>query len=105
MTAAAESPESARPEELGPRITAGLLDRLAARVTVAGRRDQVPITTPATGKILGYVPHGTADDIAAAAEAARGTQPRWARMDVADRSKVLLRFAELLLAGKMRCWT
>lgn len=98
MTAAAESLESAWPESLGPRITAGLLGRLAARVTVAGRRDQVPITMPATGKILGHVPHGTADDVAAAAQAARGAQPGWARMDVADRSKVLLRFAELLLS-------
>ncbi len=104
MTAAAESAErpesleSAGPESLGPRITAGLLDRLAARVTVAGRGDQVPITMPATGKILGHVPHGTADDVAAAAQAARGAQPGWARTDVADRSKVLLRFAELLLS-------
>jgi len=98
MTAAAESLESARPESLGPRITAGLLDRLAARVTVAGRRDQVPITMPTTGKILGHVPHCTADDVAAAARDARGAQPGWAGMDVADRSKVLLRFAELLLS-------
>ena len=52
---------------------------------------------PATGKILGHVPHGTADDVAAAAETARQAQPGWARMHVADRSKVLLRFAELLL--------
>ena len=90
-------PESAGPELLGPRITAGLLDRLAARAAMAGRRDQVPIEMPATGKILGHVPHGTAEDVAAAAEAARGAQPGWARMDVADRSKVLLRFAERLL--------
>jgi succinate-semialdehyde dehydrogenase/glutarate-semialdehyde dehydrogenase len=97
MTAPAESPESAGRELLGPRITAGLLDRLAARATMAGRRDQVPIEMPTTGKILGHVPHGTGEDVAAAAEAARGAQPGWARMDVADRSKVLLRFAERLL--------
>ena len=103
MTAPAESPESAAspesagPESLGPRITTELLDRLAARASVAGGRDQVPIEMPATGKVLGHVPHGTAEDVAAAAEAARGAQPGWARMDVADRSKVLLRFAERLL--------
>ena len=103
MTAPAENPEgaaspdSAGPELLGPRITAGLLGRLAARATVAGRRDQVPIEMPATGKILGHVPHGTGEDVAAAAEVARGAQPGWARVDVADRSRVLLRFAELLL--------
>ena len=91
------SQESAEPELLGPRITAGLLRRLAARAAVADGRDQVPIEMPATGKILGRVPHGTAEDVAGAAEAARGAQPGWARMDVADRAKVLLRFAELLL--------
>ena len=96
--AGAASPESAGPESLGPRVTAGLLGRLAARAAVAGSRDQVPIEMPATGKILGHVPHGTAEDVAAAAAAARGAQPGWARMDVADRSKVLLRFAELLLS-------
>ena len=81
MTAPAESPESAAspesagPESLGPRITTELLDRLAARASVAGGRDQVPIEMPATGKVLGHVPHGTAEDVAAAAEAARGAQP------------------------------
>ncbi len=64
--APAEGPESAGPASLGPRITAGLLERLAERVTVTSGRDQVPIEVPATGKILGHVPHGTADDVAAA---------------------------------------
>ncbi len=96
-TAPAQSPETVGAEWLGPRITAELLDRLAARAAVSGRRDQVPIEMPATGKVLGYVPRGTAEDVAAAAETARDAQPGWARTDVADRSKVLLRFAELLL--------
>ena len=52
---------------------------------------------PATGKILGHVPHGTPDDVAAAADTARRTQPGWAQAHVTDRSKVLLRFAERLL--------
>ena len=82
---------------LGPRITRGLLGRLAARAATAGPGEPVPVEMPATGKILGHVPHGTADDVAAAADTARSAQPGWARMHVTDRSKVLLRFAERLL--------
>jgi len=90
--------DSTGPELLGPRITAGLLGRLAAQAAVAAGRDQLPIGMPATGQTLGRVRHGTAEDIAAAAQTARGAQPSWARMDVAARSAVLLRFAELLLS-------
>jgi succinate-semialdehyde dehydrogenase / glutarate-semialdehyde dehydrogenase len=94
----AASPGAAGPDLLGPRITAGLLGQLAARAAVPGHRDQVAIEMPATGKILGHVPHGTAEDVAAAAETARRAWPGWARTDVADRSRVLLRFAERLLS-------
>jgi succinate-semialdehyde dehydrogenase/glutarate-semialdehyde dehydrogenase len=52
---------------------------------------------PATGHILGHVPHGTADDVAAAAETARKEQRDWRRLPATQRSKVLLRFAALLL--------
>jgi succinate-semialdehyde dehydrogenase/glutarate-semialdehyde dehydrogenase len=97
MTTSADSPVCADPGLLGPRITGGMLGRLAARAATAGPRDLVPIEMPATGKILGHVPHGTADDVTAAAGLARRAQPGWARTPVADRSKVLLRFAELLL--------
>jgi succinate-semialdehyde dehydrogenase/glutarate-semialdehyde dehydrogenase len=57
----------------------------------------VPIEIPATGDILGYVPHAVADDVAAAADAARRAQPGWQQLATTERSKVLLRFAELLL--------
>ena len=97
MTTSVEPSASAEPGLLGPRVTGRLLDRLAARAVTAGPREQVPIEMPATGKILGHVPHGTPDDVAAAADIARQAQPGWARMHVTDRSKVLLRFAERLL--------
>ena len=88
---------SAERKLLGPRITGRLLGRLAARATTSGPRELVPIEMPTTGKILGHVPHCTPDDVAAAADIARGAQPGWAQMHVTDRSKVLLRFAELVL--------
>ena len=52
---------------------------------------------PATGEILGQVPRGTADDVAAAAAAARDAQRGWGALAAAERSAVLLRFATLLL--------
>ena len=52
---------------------------------------------PATGTILGHVPQGTAEDVAAAADTARKAQRGWRRLPAAERSKVLLRFAKLLL--------
>jgi len=97
MTTSVESSASPEPGLFGPRITGRLLTRLAARATTAGPREPVPIEIPATGKILGHVPHGTPDDVAAAADAARRAQPGWAQVPVTDRSKVLLRFAERLL--------
>ena len=97
MTASADSPARADPGLLGPRITGRMLSRLAARTATAGPRELVPVEMPVTGKTLGHVPHGTPDDVAAAAGLARRAQPAWARMPVADRSKVLLRFGELLL--------
>ena len=93
MTTSVETSARAESGLLGPRVTGLLLDRLAARAVTAGPREQVPIEMPATGKILGHVPHGTPDDVAAAADTARQAQPGWARTHVTDRSKVLLRRA------------
>ena len=79
MTTSAGSQAIAGPRLLGPRITRRLLDRLAARAVTAGPRELLPVEMPATGTILGHVPRGTADDVAAAAEAARRAQRDWRR--------------------------
>lgn len=97
MTTGERGQASVATRLLGSRITGGVLDRLAARAATAGPREPVPVEMPATGEILGHVPRGTADDVAAAAATARGAQRDWGRRPVADRSKVLLRFAELIL--------
>ena len=97
MTTSVGSSPTVQPQLLGSRVTAGLLERLAARAATAADREPAPIEMPATGKILGYVPHGTPDDVAAAADAARAARPEWERLPVTERSKVLLRFAEMLL--------
>jgi succinate-semialdehyde dehydrogenase/glutarate-semialdehyde dehydrogenase len=87
----------AGPGLLGPRITRDLLDRLAARVRTSGRKEPLPIEMPATGDTLGHVPHCTVEDVATAAEAARKAQRDWQQVPAAERAKVLLRFAELVL--------
>ena len=97
MTTSAGSSASVEPRFLGPRITRRLLGRLADRAVTAGPRELVPVEMPATGTILGHVPQGTADDVAAAADTARKAQRGWRRLPAAERSKVLLRFAKLLL--------
>jgi succinate-semialdehyde dehydrogenase/glutarate-semialdehyde dehydrogenase len=85
------------PRLLGPRINRGLLDRLAGRAVAAGPRELMPVEMPATGSLLGQVPRGTAADVAAAADAARSAQPGWGRLPAAERSRVLLTFATLVL--------
>jgi succinate-semialdehyde dehydrogenase / glutarate-semialdehyde dehydrogenase len=95
MTATAASSASA--QVLGPRVTRRLLERLAGRAVTAGPRDLLPVEMPATGDILGHVPRGTADDVAAAEAAARAAQRGWGRLPAVQRSEVLLRFATLLL--------
>ena len=82
---------------LGPRVTQELLDRLAARVAASGRAQPIPVEMPATGDLLGEVPHSTPEDLAVAAEAGRTAQRDWARVPVTDRAKVLFRFAEFVL--------
>jgi succinate-semialdehyde dehydrogenase / glutarate-semialdehyde dehydrogenase len=73
-------------------------DRLAARVAVpADGRDRHQVTSPLTGEVVGEVPVGTADDVAAAVARARAVQQRWAEVPVRDRSKVLLRYHDLVL--------
>jgi succinate-semialdehyde dehydrogenase/glutarate-semialdehyde dehydrogenase len=81
----------------GPRVSQDFLDKLAGRVAASGRVEPIPVEMPATGDVLGVVPHSTTEDVAAAADAARRAQRDWARVPVVDRSRVLLRLAELVL--------
>jgi succinate-semialdehyde dehydrogenase/glutarate-semialdehyde dehydrogenase len=95
-TSDGSTPPRSAADRLGPRITQEFLDRLASRV-VASPGKTIPIEMPATGDLLGEVPHSTPEDLVAAAEAGRAAQRDWARVPVTDRAKVLLRFADLVL--------
>jgi len=93
MTISAGSSAGVEPRFFGPRINRRLLGRLADRAVTAGPRELVPVEMPATGNVLGHVPQGTADDVAAVADTACTAQRSWRRLPAAERSKVLLRFA------------
>lgn len=53
-------------------------------------------TNPATGEVLGRVPHSTAEDVAQAVAAARAAQPAWAERPDAERKALTLKLAEVL---------
>ncbi|HEX6238363.1 MAG TPA: succinic semialdehyde dehydrogenase [Acidimicrobiales bacterium] len=76
-------------------------DRLAARIAVPGEgRERAEIRSPLTGEVIGQVPIGTAQDVAAAVERAREVQRAWAATPVRARAKVLLRYHDLVFENQ-----
>ena len=51
---------------------------------------------PATGEVLGTLPIAAADEVDEAVARARAAQPAWARVDPTERTKILLRLAQLV---------
>ena len=51
---------------------------------------------PATGKVIAHVPDSDARDVNAAVEAARRAFPAWSRTPAADRSRLLMKLADLI---------
>jgi succinate-semialdehyde dehydrogenase/glutarate-semialdehyde dehydrogenase len=91
----AEAPASRPTEGLRPgRLE---LDRLATRVAAAPGRATNRVVSPHTGEVLGEVPLGTAEDVAAAMVECRRVQKRWAETPVKERAAVLLRYHDLVL--------
>jgi succinate-semialdehyde dehydrogenase / glutarate-semialdehyde dehydrogenase len=58
-----------------------------------------PVTNPATGAVLGTVPYMGADETRAAIEAAAAAFPAWAARTAKDRSTLLRRWYDLMLAN------
>ena len=75
-------------------------DRLAARINVAPGREQRDVISPLNGQVIGRVPIGTADDVAAAVAEARRVQKRWAATPAKERARVLLRYHDLILENQ-----
>ncbi|MFJ6248456.1 MULTISPECIES: succinic semialdehyde dehydrogenase [unclassified Streptomyces] len=86
------------PHRITPRIDSPRLEDLARRVRVANPASTQDVTNAMTGEVLGTVPHGTPEDVAAAAVRARRVQKAWAARPVRERAAVLRRFHDLVLA-------
>ncbi len=68
-----------------------------ARPQTEGR---IPVQNPANREVVGTIPSCSAEEISAAVERARATQPRWAATPVRKRLQVLRRFQQLLCEQK-----
>ena len=95
-TNATEAPRSVE-RQWSPRVSAALLERLAAGAAVAAGTKTIVVEAPFTGEVLGQVPHGTPADIVAACAAAREAQQEWAQRSFAARAAVLLRYHDLVI--------
>lgn len=83
-----------------PSQTARVGDRfglLARRVVAADSKSQAAVTYPVTGETIGHVPLCTPEDVEVAARRARKAQKEWGRRSLRRRTKVLMRFHDLLL--------
>src|SRR4051812_45550671 len=71
---------------------------LAGLVSVGnGERETIEIENPATGKTFATVPRCTTGDVAAAVKRGREAQRAWRSTPYAERSRILLRFHDLVL--------
>jgi acyl-CoA reductase-like NAD-dependent aldehyde dehydrogenase len=74
------------------------IQALISQVTLApGPHENVGVRAPFTGEVLGTIPAGREADIDWAVARARAAQPAWAGLGFAERSRIFLRFHDLLL--------
>lgn len=85
-----------------PVPEAAVFERLRefAAVDAAAGHTTRTITEVFTGRALGEVPVGTAEDVAAAFEKARPVQQRWAARPPKERAAVLERYRELVVQNR-----
>lgn len=91
--------------ELDPTATyavdPGRARRLASRVVASPTARTFTKTSPMTGGPIATLPQSTAQDVARAMDAARAAQVRWAATPIEERSRVLLRFHDLVLGAQV----
>ncbi len=102
---------------LPAHVTADRFADLVSQITLADvPHEQMPVTAPFTGETVAEVPAGREQDVELAVSRARAAQPGWARLNIAERGRIFLRFHDLLLkrqdevldliqleTGKARC--
>ena len=92
MTATLASPQA----KTDPRV-AGLVELVSAG---AGERESMEIENPVTGETFASVPRCTTADVAAAVKRGREAQREWRATTWAERSRLLLRFHDLVLSNR-----
>lgn len=81
-----------------PLRALNLIEGLAKPLVVAGAaRDQIEVRTPFTGAPIGTIPAARSEDVQMAVELARAAQSGWAERPFSERSRIFLRFHDLLL--------
>ncbi|MFW6090267.1 MAG: succinic semialdehyde dehydrogenase [Actinomycetota bacterium] len=78
-------------------VDPAVIQRLTARIVAGPRADRAATIAPFTGEPLAEVPVSTADDVAAAYEAAREAQRVWAGRPVRERAQVVGRIHDRVL--------
>ena len=77
---------------------AALLDRLRSQITLAGGpHETIAVRAPYTGASIGTIPAGTIADLEVAVQRARAAQAAWGSRTFADRTRIFMRFHDLLL--------
>lgn len=82
------------------RLDSGLVDRLLAIASVGNRAETVTIEAPFDGQPLYDLPIATESDVDAAVASLRSGQQAWAARPLAERSRIMLRFHDLVLARR-----
>src|SRR6476469_7341156 len=99
------APETLADPETDPTATYAVDPALARRLTslvVCAPRPQTVLThTPMTGAPLTALPMSTVEDVEVAFAGARAAQRSWERTELAHRSRVLLRFHDLVLSAQV----
>src|SRR6478672_9030200 len=99
------APETLADPETDPTATyavdPALARRLTSRVVCAPRPETVLTHTPMTGAPLAELPMSTPADVAVAFAGARAAQRSWARMPLDYRSRIFLRFHDLVLENQV----
>ena len=75
--------------------------RLASRVVASPTAKTFTKTSPMTGGPIATLPLSNAEDVARAVTTARSAQLRWAATSVEERSRILLRFHDLVLTNQV----
>nr|MBF0684488.1 aldehyde dehydrogenase family protein [Pseudomonas sp.] len=62
---------------------------------IHGDRKEQDVVNPATGEVIGRLPHATRDDLDRALQAAQRAFAEWRKSSPVERSRILRRVAEL----------